>query len=215
MVVRHITDTMRESTDEKLLAQQAQFLEGLLTRGRKKAFENVLSKVRGKGDEEGSIIDQWAFIDYKDAGDEWRETSRLYCECGRKLRYQYTLANKQTGLRKSFGLNHLTEHTGIPPELARQIVKELNVLMSDKNEIIQKWITGWTLQSEGITRLPPEDHIPKSILRHLRVHMPLLSHQVKRMKKIIKQLERIEEEKKLQAIVAKEIEQLKQDKQLL
>lgn len=211
MVIRHVRDTMRASRDEKLLAQQVQFLEQMLTRGRKKAFENVRSHVRRRR-EGGSIIDQWEFIDYQDAGDAWQKTSQLYCECGRKLRYQYTLENKQTGLRKSFGLNHLTEHTGIPPELARLIVNELRQLMSEQEELIEKWTTGWTLRSEGITRLPPEDDLPKCILRHLRVHMPLLQRQVKQVKKVIKQRERMEEEKKLQAIVAKEIEQLKQDK---
>ncbi len=211
MIVRHVTHKMRERIDEKHLAQQVQFLEDLLAQGRKRAFEQVLNKVKTRRDDGRPIVDRWTFIDYKDAGDEWRETSRLYCECGRKLRYQYTLANKQTGVRKSFGLNHLTEHTGIPPVLARQIVKELERLTSEKDEIVQKWTTGWTLQSEGITHLPSESHIPEHILKHLRLKMPLLQHQVIQLKKIVQQQERMEEEKKLQAIVAKEKRQLEQD----
>src|SRR5699024_8400576 len=152
------------------------------------------------GDNSGQIADEWEFIHYEDAGKHWRKNSSLYCECGRKLRYQYTLRNKTTGLMKCFGLNHLTEHTGIQPEYARQIVK--------------KWTEHWTLETAGITRLAKEDKIPEDISWHLSHKVPVLERQLKQLREWIRGEQFHEEEKRLQQIVAKEKQQLKEDGQL-
>ncbi|HLR15321.1 MAG TPA: hypothetical protein VK144_05815 [Bacillota bacterium] len=213
MEVHYTSDEMDTNIEEHLLERQAVCLELFMKKGREKAFEEVLGRYK-TGDNSGQIADEWEFIHYEDAGKHWRKNSSLYCECGRKLRYQYTLRNKTTGLMKCFGLNHLTEHTGIQPEYARQIVKKLLSLERERSEIVKKWTNHWTLETAGITRLPAEDKIPEDISWHLSHKVPLLERQLKQLRELIREEQFHEEEKRLQQIVAKEKQQLKEDGQL-
>ncbi len=197
-----------EDNNEQLLCEkQVMFLDEFLKTRMKKAFEDILGNKK-TGFNSGHIAEEWEFIHYEDAGNNWRTDGDLFCECGRKLRYQYTLANKTTGLQKHFGLNHLTEHTGIQPDVARQIVKELKQLKSEKREIIQKCIDDWTLTSEGIKWMPPLDQLPEDISWHLTEQMPLLERQLKRLRQIIQEESRRLNEKALQKIVAEEKKKL-------
>lgn len=209
MMDYYITDEMRTKVDKKLLKSQVIFLREFLNIGRKKAFENVLGK-KQSGINNDLITAEWEFVHYKDAGNNWRNESALYCECGRKLRYQYTLASKVTGLQKSFGLNHLTEHTGIRPEFARLIVKELARLEREQKEMVTKWTAGWTLETVGINCLPPRKKIPEDILWHLSNSMPLLEQQTKRLRQLVHEKNRLAEEIRLQEIVAAEKRQLEE-----
>lgn len=213
MEVQYTSDELDAQIEKHLLEKQAVSLELFMERGRKRAFEEVLGKYKA-GNSSGQIADEWEFIRYEDAGKYWRKTSSLYCECGRKLRYQYTLRNKMTGLIKCFGLNHLTEHTGIQPEYARQIVKKLTNLEKERKEIAKKWINHWTLESAGINELPSDDKIPEDISWHLNHKVPLLERQLNQLREFIREEEFHKEEKRLQQIVAKEKQQLKEDGQL-
>lgn len=213
MQVQYISDEVDRQVEEFLLEKQTVCLGVFMERGRKRAFEEVLGRYKSK-DSNGQIADEWEFIHYEDAGKHWRKNSSLYCECGRKLRYQYILKNKTTGLIKSFGLNHLTEHTGIQPEYARQIVKKLSNLERERSEIVNKWINHWTLGSEGITKLPAENKIPDDISWHLLHKVPLLEKQLDQLREVIREEQFLEEEKRLQQIVAKEKQQLKEDGQV-
>lgn len=196
-------------TEQPLCEKQIQFLNEFLKIRRKKAFEDVLGNKKSRFNSE-HIVEEWEFVRYEDAGSHWRTDGNLFCECGRKLRYQYTLANKTTGLQKHFGLNHLTEHTGIQPEVARQIVKELKQLERERREIIQKCIDDWTLKSEGIRWIPRLDELPKDISWHLTEEMPLLERQLKRLRQIIQEESRLSIEKSLQKIVAEEKKKLEE-----
>src|SRR5699024_7951927 len=93
-VVKRLTQNERNSIMATLNEKPQDFLQNLLKRSRRTHFANILAK--GKAGIEGTteIAEQWEFIVYLDAGENWRLESELYCECGIKLRYQYVVKNK-------------------------------------------------------------------------------------------------------------------------
>ncbi|MCQ2011170.1 hypothetical protein NOM01_14370 [Sporolactobacillus sp. STSJ-5] len=34
---------------------------------------------------------QWSFVTFEDAGEEWKKSGKFHCQCGRTLKYRYTL----------------------------------------------------------------------------------------------------------------------------
>ncbi|MEG0256598.1 MAG: hypothetical protein RR554_11615 [Vagococcus sp.] len=51
---------------------------------------------------------------------------KLYCECGRRLKYQYIVKSKETGLSIGLGIQHFKDHLNIPQQVASEITERLN-----------------------------------------------------------------------------------------
>lgn len=182
--IAHLSQQERDVLLNSLNEKQREFITEHLKRGRKTVFANQLAKEKaGPGQEENTrIAEQWDLIDYIDAGPNWRENPKYFCECGRSLRYQYVLENKELGQLKKFGMNHFQEHTGISPQLAREIVKGIERIDYEMDEMLIKISNGWTLSDESINEIPSAFVIPDDIQHHLDFDVPLLDRQIIRLK---------------------------------
>lgn len=180
-VIDRLTQNERNSIMLTLSEKQQHFLHDSLKRSRRTHFANVLAKGKAGAAGTTEIAEQWEFIVYLDAGENWRLESDLYCECGIKLRYQYVVKNNITNEIKKFGSSHFEQHTGIPAELAREIKKGFDKIDYELDEILSKINVGWTLLDEGIDLIPKEVDIAEDIQNHFDYQIPLLDRQVKRL----------------------------------
>ncbi len=71
----------------------------------------------------------WEFLDLKIDSEypEKKGTQELlYCQCGRRLKYQYIVKSKETGQKMGLGIQHFKDHLNIPHQVATEIVDRLN-----------------------------------------------------------------------------------------
>ncbi|WP_086350876.1 hypothetical protein [Candidatus Enterococcus clewellii] len=66
--------------------------------------------------------EEWLFVDFKENpiyphGEE----GRLFCRCGRELKYQFILASEKTGETLTLGSTHFSQHLGVTPKVAQQV----------------------------------------------------------------------------------------------
>lgn len=183
-----LTEAVRDDILSCLDEEQILFLREELRRGKRTVFANIIAEQKGLRVPEGAtfedieyLVDSWILIGYIDAG---RVTADLKCECGRSLRYQYHVLNKQTGQELKFGIDHLEMHTGIDAKTVSEIRSGFSRIDLELDEILLKIDAGWSIDKE---RLPPFSHIqlPQDIQRHLDIHVPLLDRQVVKLKRLI------------------------------
>lgn len=212
--------TLKQSDRDKIMESlgedQKKFLMYFLKRGKRSAFANIMAKEKagfgqGRGDT-GDIANQWELLDFIDAGSNWRDESTLFCECNRKLRYQYVVQNRKTDEVKKFGITHFELHTGIPSFLAKQILKGLEKIDFELDEVLQKISNGWDLKDEGIFNIPSEIDIPNDIQNHFDCDIPLLERQISRLKQMVLNFE-VEMERKCREEQLREQERVKKEKE--
>ena len=92
MDVTYATDSLADVHKKKVAKYQK--------KKKMEAFQRALGEYR-------ETIGDWNLTDFQDAGANWRETSTLKCDCGKKLRYQYTVTNQLTAEKHNFGIDHL------------------------------------------------------------------------------------------------------------
>lgn len=71
----------------------------------------------------------WEFQDLKIDSfypHEHPNQKKLYCKCGRRLKYQYLIKSKETGETIGLGIQHFKDHLNIPQEVASEITDRLN-----------------------------------------------------------------------------------------
>lgn len=72
--------------------------------------------------------DEWEFKDievsahYRDKSKS--EEERLWCECGKELKYQYILLDRVENQTRKLGIEHFKQHASIPENIARQILNK-------------------------------------------------------------------------------------------
>lgn len=65
---------------------------------------------------------EWQFADFKENPlYPYDEENKLFCRCGRELKYQFVLVSKQTGEKLALGSTHFAQHIGVDPKIAQQI----------------------------------------------------------------------------------------------
>ncbi|MGX7023291.1 hypothetical protein [Vagococcus hydrophili] len=71
----------------------------------------------------------WEFVDLR-IDERYPEThqkeKQLYCQCGRRLKYQYIVKSKETGKKMGLGIQHFKDHLNIPQQVAKEIVDRLS-----------------------------------------------------------------------------------------
>lgn len=71
----------------------------------------------------------WEFLDLK-IDDKYPEIHKkkqmLYCECGRRLKYQYIVKSKAKQTIMKLGIQHFKDHLNIPQHVATEITRRLN-----------------------------------------------------------------------------------------
>lgn len=181
------SDAQLTAAYEKLTDEQKYVLDEQIKRGKKTKWLNSWAKKKGNvlTDEDLNDIDaamnkllEWVLVDYEDS---LRINPETKCECGRALRYRYTVLHKSTGKQYKLGIVHLEQHTGLNPELVTEIKKGMKEIDVERDEILSKVIDGWYLPFD----IPISINIPAYIKEQLRVDLPLLDRQVVRLTKLI------------------------------
>jgi hypothetical protein len=121
----------------------------------------------------------WVLLDYEDS---LTINPNTRCQCGKALRYRYTVLDKKTGQVYKLGKVHFAQHTGLSPEMVRLIMKGLKEIDLEREEILSKVISAWSLS----IFIPSELDIPKDIQEQLQVKLPLLDRQESRLWNLVK-----------------------------
>ncbi|WP_028552731.1 DUF3895 domain-containing protein [Paenibacillus sp. UNC451MF] len=181
------TSEERDALLARLNDQQRQYLNEDMIRGRRTVFANVMSRGKGYFIPEGAtfediehLLTSWVYINYIDAG---HVSSELKCECGRALRYQHIVQNKEDGVIKKFGIDHLQLHTGIDAKIVAEILKGFDAIDFELDEILSKIEKGWSMEMQRLPDLR-ELTLPNDIQKHLELGLPLLDRQVVRIRRL-------------------------------
>lgn len=98
----------------------------------------------------------WYFVDLKiDARypEKYETKYMLYCECGRRLKYQYIIASKKTGQEIKLGSQHFKDHLNIPQHVANEISAKINNVDYALDELLWLKRKNQTFPSELIERV--------------------------------------------------------------
>ncbi|MFS1519538.1 DUF3895 domain-containing protein [Bacillus sp. SCS-151] len=205
----------RDAIIRTLDENKKQFINEQLKRGKKTIFSNVLAEWKASSVTEGieEIADSWVLIDFLDAGETWKETSDLFCDCGKLLRYQYIVVNNQTGDTHKFGETHFEQHTNLPAQLVRDIIKGFENIDYEMDEILEKIKYGWNFRDINIL-IPDGFCIPQDIKEHFENDIPLLDRQINRLKAQIKNhINELEQQKRQKHIEKQQEEWLRKEEQ--
>ena len=187
MSMKKYSSEQLDGAYETLSVKQKLFLDEKVIRGKKTNWLNVWAKKLGREltDEEVNNPDQsmqkyleWQLIDYEDS---LVVNPNTRCECGRALRYRYTVENVKTKKTYKLGIVHLQDHTGLSPALVKAIMQGLQQIDLERDEILTKVIDHWTLPF----LIPSNIEVPADILNQLEVELPLLERQVAKLMKLI------------------------------
>ncbi|WP_426452784.1 hypothetical protein ACP26L_12190 [Paenibacillus sp. S-38] len=185
-----ITVEQRDAVYASLSPEQQQFLSEGMLRGRRTAFAMTLARAKGAVipneatyEEIEHLLEDWVYTGYTDAG---RVSAEHPCLCGRPLRYQHRVQHKATGQVLHFGIEHLKQHLGMDAKTVAAILKGFEVLDAERDELLSKVHSGWTLESQ--VALPDGFKLPADLQAHLDLGLPLLEKQLARLKAKIRQL---------------------------
>lgn len=213
-----LSEDERDLLLSRLNEDQVHFLKEELKRGKRTVFANVIAKQKGLQipeiatfEDVERMVDSWIMVGYVDAG---YVSSELKCECGRSLRFQYHVINKQSGEEYKFGIDHLELHTGIDARTVAEIRNGFSKIDLELDEILLKLDAGWSLTVES---LPHYDHLvlPHDIQRHLELQLPLLDRQISRIRRLLTEFAR----ERRQALIDSQVKTIdtpssKQEKEL-
>lgn len=181
-----------DETYNSLNDKQKIFLNEYIIRGKKTQWLNAWAKKKGEVLTEESLenVDEameklleWILVDFED---NFKVNSECRCECGRPLRYRYTVRHKSTGKIYKLGSVHFEQHTGLAPETVMLIAKGLQKIDLERDEILDKVSANWNLPID----LPDGFQLPKDILEQLKVGLPLLDRQVQKLRKLVSEKRR-------------------------
>ena len=179
-----LSQAERDELMLRLTTEQQEFLTDHVKRGKRTMFARVLAHLKGISVHDDisvqdleRLVEDWRLIDFKDAGPKFRETALLKCECGRVLRYQYTVENRQTGQILRFGETHFEEHTGLPPRVVSEIKKGFEGIDYELDELLTKKRDGWELSFV----IPKGFNLPDEFAQVFNIEMPLLARQEERL----------------------------------
>lgn len=90
---------------------------------------------------EDSYLNQsdWEFVDLKidETYPKKDKTERLlYCECGRRLKFQYILRSKTSGDSIRLGIQHFKDHLNMPSEVAKEVNQRMNQVDFGLDELL-------------------------------------------------------------------------------
>lgn len=185
-----VTDHSQEELDAAYLSltkEQREILDEKVKRGMKTKWLNLWCKKKGEvltkeeldnPDKTMESMLDWTLLNYEV---NLSGNPDIRCECGRQLKYRYTVLHKETGRIYKLGIIHFKEHTGLEPEMVRLVVKGLKEIDLERDEILSKVIDNWELP----LNIPAGVEIPDDISEQLRVKLPLLDRQIKQLEKII------------------------------
>lgn len=167
--------------------KQKKILDEKIKRGMKTKWLNTWAKKKGvvlsKEDlsDPDSAMDnllEWVLLNYED---HLTVNKNIRCECGRALRYRYTVLHKKTGMIYKLGKVHFEQHTGLTPEMVRLITNGIKEIDLERSEILTKIIDGYAMPF----KIPSDFGIPKDMIDQINLDLPLLDRQEIRLNKLI------------------------------
>ncbi|WP_416150366.1 DUF3895 domain-containing protein [Salipaludibacillus sp. HK11] len=190
-----LTKEERDDYMKGLDAEQKDFIQNHVRRGKKTTFANFMAKDKGivlpedtDSEEIEHLLEEWVLEDYIDNGYVNAETP---CECGRPLRYQYVVKHNRTKEQRTFGITHFEEHTGLPAEIVKDIKSGFQKIDYEMDDLLVKLHQGWSL-NESLPNIPEDYTFPKDIQKHLDVNVPLLDRQIHRLRHVGEEIPRRE-----------------------
>ncbi|OTN83996.1 hypothetical protein A5819_003546 [Enterococcus sp. 7E2_DIV0204] len=142
-----LTEEQREAIINTMSENQRQVL---FTYKRRDIQSMFLNKIFSEDDE-------WEYDDYHESSyyqnSKVSKKERLYCACGKEVKYQYVLRTKKSQQKIGLSLQHLSDHTNIPLSIARNIkagIQEIDrhldgiLIMVRDGEGFQKEILNFT-----------------------------------------------------------------------
>ncbi|MFJ7737740.1 cell envelope integrity protein TolA [Lysinibacillus sp. NPDC097287] len=190
----------REQLLSVLTADQRDFLENEVKRGRRTVFENFMrdEKITAlrladeiKLEEDEMNVVDWMISDFDDFGPG---NYGGQCACGRRLRYMFTVEHQKTGKKIQYGKQHLSTFLNIEVKDIDGYINELDVIDNELDELLWK-IKDDQYYHEYYERLLDQTVVSESIKKHLELNVPFLDSQVNRLKKHFEtQMEALEEE---------------------
>ncbi|MDP4092548.1 MAG: hypothetical protein Q8920_04235 [Bacillota bacterium] len=182
-----------------LTEEQKKVLDGYIKRGLKTKWLNSWAEKLGSvlteeeldnPDKTIESLLEWQLIEYED---NIIVDGNLKCECGRSLRRRYTILHKPTGKIYKLGVIHFEQHTDMSPEMVRLITKGLQKIDLEKEELLEKVKNKWRLPFS----IPFDMPVPNDMADQLRVKLPLLNRQEKRLQVLLNEYKE-EQEKELE-----------------
>lgn len=205
VIYQSFTQDERNAILVKMSERQREFLTSTLKRSRATAFANTLlmSLAETKQTEThiftesaDFIKSDWELVEIIDAG---QVTDALKCECGRSLRYQYTVKNNITGETLKLGKTHLALHMGIPEHIAQAVINNLLKIDFELDEILEKYETNLTTNNHINSYW--ENYLflfDETIVKQFELGIPFLDSQITKLTDLIS-----EHQKESQAAVLK------------
>ncbi|PAK28531.1 hypothetical protein CJ467_20315 [Bacillus velezensis] len=130
------------------------------------------------------LEEEWVLIDYIDNGYVNKNTP---CECGRPLRYQYIVKNKNGGEIKRLGISHFEEHISIKKHVFKHIKNEFDLIEKEITEILERTKTKWLIEHEINIPNDYEFNTTNNIKKQLDMNLALSARQVNFLRKDVYQ----------------------------
>ncbi|MFZ8764937.1 hypothetical protein [Enterococcus diestrammenae] len=84
----------------------------------------------------------WQFADFKEDPFYPKGENKLYCRCGRQVKYQFILVSTETGELMPLGSTHFAQHLGVPELVAHQVRSGLHQIDRGLDLILQQVAVG-------------------------------------------------------------------------
>lgn len=196
-IYQSLTKDERDHILSNMSEVQREFLHTTLKRGRASAFANTLTinstEKLNENDvknfmssfdiEEYENLSNWELVEIIDAG---IVDDSLKCECGRSLRYQYIVKNRETEKLLKLGRNHFAIHMGIPENVAQAVIRDLMKIDFELDEILFKF----NEKKDRSQRMYDffEDFLylfPETYKRQFDLNLPFLDKQIAKITQLI------------------------------
>ncbi|WP_347550055.1 DUF3895 domain-containing protein [Pseudalkalibacillus hwajinpoensis] len=180
-----LTTTERDQLFGDLSNDQQHYVLNYVKTAKKTIFATILASYKGRNIPQGAseqeikmLLDDWVLIDVIDAG---YVSVDHQCECGQALRYQYIVRHVQTGETRHFGIDHLQDHIGLSPMIAKDVINGFERVDDEVEELLVK-----KALEESTYDIPLEMDLPSDIRDFIELQLPLLSRQEKILKGLIR-----------------------------
>ncbi|MGE7983661.1 hypothetical protein [Solibacillus sp. NPDC093137] len=210
------TQDERNAILAKMSERQKEFLMSTLKRSRATAFANTLLMTLAETKhaathlftESADLIESdWELVEIIDAG---QVTDSLKCECGRSLRYQYTVKNNLTGETLKLGKTHLALHMGIPEHIAQAVINNLMQIDFELDEILEKYQAKFNKAADDPMNSYWENYLflfDETIVKQFELGIPFLDSQINKLSNLISEHQKETQTAILKAEAEEELQQ--------
>lgn len=114
--------------------------------------------------------DKWQLVDFKEDPHYPNGDQKLYCRCGRQVKYQFILLAVATGELLLLGSTHFAQHLGVSETVAAQVRKGLHTIDRGTDLILQQVAAGLHFPQRLYQKISPhqlKQQLPEATQRRL------------------------------------------------